>query len=170
MVVLRTQGAAAWRRPYDGERIYGARRADDEFHADEAARRWRRCRQRTRSGEGAEARRKRFWTAWSQRNTYRGPYAEAVKRSLITLKALTYRPSGGIVAAATTSSAGADWRDAQLGLSLLLAARYVVYAAGADAGGYQEEAVAWRRWLLRAIAGAPDQVQTIYGICGRARS
>ena len=87
-------------------------------------------------------------------------------RSLITLKALTYRPSGGIVAAATTSlpeqvGGTRNWdyrycwlRDTSFTLLTLLL------------GGYQEEAIAWRRWLLRAIAGAPDQVQTIYGIRG----
>jgi GH15 family glucan-1,4-alpha-glucosidase len=109
---------------------------------------------------------KRFWTAWSHRTTYHGRYAEAVNRSMITLKALTYRPSGGIVAAPTTSlpekiGSTRNWdyrlcwlRDTSFTLLALMQ------------GGYQEEAVAWRQWLLRAIAGAPDQVQTIYGIWG----
>ena len=107
-----------------------------------------------------------FWHDWNSRNTYKGPHAEIVRRSLMTLKALTYRPSGGIVAAATTSlperiGGTRNWdyrfcwlRDTAFTLLVLLRA------------GYQEEAVAWRRWLLRAIAGAPDQIQTIYGICG----
>lgn len=107
-----------------------------------------------------------FWQEWSGRNTYRGEYAEAVERSLITLKALTYQPSGGIVAAPTASlpekiGGSRNWdyrycwlRDTAFTLLVLLHA------------GYKEEATAWRRWLLRAIAGAPGQLQTIYGLCG----
>jgi GH15 family glucan-1,4-alpha-glucosidase len=112
------------------------------------------------------ARTKRFWKRWSEQNKYRGPYAEAVERSLITLKAMTYRPSGGIVAAVTTSlperiGGPRNWdyrycwlRDTAFMLLILMNA------------GYVEEAVEWRKWLLRAVAGAPDQVQTIYGISG----
>ncbi len=107
-----------------------------------------------------------FWTRWLGQNTYRGPYAAAVGRSLMTLKALTYRPSGGIVAAATTSlperiGGARNWdyrycwlRDTAFTLLVLLRA------------GYRDEALEWRRWLLRAVAGAPDQIQTIYGISG----
>ena len=107
-----------------------------------------------------------YWREWSSRNKYRGPHEEAVTRSIITLKALTYRPSGGIVAAVTTSlperiGGERNWdyrycwlRDTAFTLLVLLHA------------GYEEEATAWRRWLLRAIAGAPAQLQTIYGICG----
>jgi GH15 family glucan-1,4-alpha-glucosidase len=107
-----------------------------------------------------------FWTRWLGKNTYRGEYADAVARSLMTLKALTYRPTGGIVAAVTTSlpekiGGARNWdyrycwlRDTAFTLLVLLRA------------GYREEAVAWRRWLLRAVAGAPEQVQTIYGISG----
>lgn len=108
----------------------------------------------------------RLWTEWANRSTYDGPYKEAIERSLITLKALTYRPSGGIVAAVTTSlpekiGGPRNWdyrycwlRDTAFTLMVLMVA------------GYEEEAIAWRMWLLRAIAGAPDQVQTIYGIWG----
>jgi GH15 family glucan-1,4-alpha-glucosidase len=108
----------------------------------------------------------RFWTQWMARSTYRGNYREAVARSLMTLKALTYRPTGGIVAAVTTSlperiGGSRNWdyrycwlRDTAFTLLVLLRA------------GYHEEAVAWRRWLLRAVAGAPEQVQTIYGLSG----
>ncbi len=107
-----------------------------------------------------------FWQEWNARNTYRGRYDAAVRRSLMTLKALTYRPSGGIVAAPTTSLPEAlggerNWdyrycwlRDTAFTLLSLLNA------------GYEDEAEAWRRWLVRAIAGAPDQLQTLYGICG----
>jgi GH15 family glucan-1,4-alpha-glucosidase len=107
-----------------------------------------------------------FWTRWLGQNTYRGKYAEAVSRSLMTLKAMTYRPTGGIVAAVTTSlpekiGGARNWdyrycwlRDTAFTLLVLLRA------------GYREEALAWRRWLLRAVAGAPDQVQTIYGLYG----
>jgi GH15 family glucan-1,4-alpha-glucosidase len=116
--------------------------------------------------EKALARTQRFWKQWSQKNKYRGPYAEAVERSLITLKAMTYRPAGGIVAAATTSlperiGGARNWdyrfcwlRDTAFTLLILMNA------------GYVEEAVEWRKWLLRAVAGAPDQVQTIYGLRG----
>jgi GH15 family glucan-1,4-alpha-glucosidase len=107
-----------------------------------------------------------FWTRWLGKNTYRGEYAAAVARSLMTLKALTYRPTGGIVAAVTTSlpekiGGTRNWdyrycwlRDTAFTLMVLLRA------------GYRDEAMEWRRWLLRAVAGAPDQVQTIYGISG----
>lgn len=108
----------------------------------------------------------RLWTDWVHRNPCHGPYKDAIERSLITLKALTYRPSGGIVAAVTTSlpekiGGARNWdyrycwlRDTAFTLIVLMLA------------GYEEEAIAWRMWLLRAIAGAPDQVQTIYGILG----
>src|SRR4030095_15781341 len=90
----------------------------------------------------------------------------AVRRSLIPLKALTYRPTGGIVAAPTTSLPEAvggvrNWdyrycwlRDATLSLLALMDA------------GYFDEAAAWRNWLLRAAAGSPDQVQIMYGLGG----
>lgn len=107
-----------------------------------------------------------FWGEWSARNHFTGKYEDAVRRSLMTLKALTYKPSGGIVAAPTTSlperiGGERNWdyrfcwlRDTAFTLLVLLDA------------GYEEEAQAWRRWLLRTIAGAPEQLQTIYGIRG----
>lgn len=107
-----------------------------------------------------------FWARWALRSSYRGDRAEAVERSLITLKALTYRPTGGVVAAATTSlpeqlGGPRNWdyrfcwlRDTSFMLLVLMDA------------GYQGEAVAWKQWLLRAVAGAPDQIQTLYGILG----
>jgi GH15 family glucan-1,4-alpha-glucosidase len=107
-----------------------------------------------------------FWQEWSQRSLYKGPYTEAVCRSLMTLKALTYKPSGGIVAAPTTSlpeqiGGPRNWdyrycwlRDTAFTLLVLMRA------------GYHEDATAWRRWLLRSIAGAPSQLQTIYGLRG----
>jgi GH15 family glucan-1,4-alpha-glucosidase len=116
--------------------------------------------------EKALARTQRYWKQWSRKNKYKGPYAEAVERSLIVLKAMTYRPSGGIVAAVTTSlpekiGGARNWdyrycwlRDTAFMLGVLMLA------------GHVDEAVEWRRWLLRAVAGAPDQVQTIYGIGG----
>ncbi len=116
--------------------------------------------------EKALARTQRFWRQWSGKSKYKGPYAEAVERSLITLKAMTYRPAGGIVAAVTTSlperiGGSRNWdyrycwlRDTAFTLLILMQA------------GYVEEAVEWRKWLLRAVAGAPDQVQTIYGVRG----
>ena len=106
------------------------------------------------------------WTRWAERNQYRGKYADAVERSLLTLKASTYQPTGGIVAAVTTSlperiGGERNWdyrycwlRDTAFTLLVLISA------------GYTKEAVAWRRWLLRAVAGSPEQVQTMYGIHG----
>jgi GH15 family glucan-1,4-alpha-glucosidase len=108
----------------------------------------------------------RFWTEWAGRCTYRGEWREAVLRSLLTLKALTYAPTGGIVAAPTTSLPEAiggerNWdyrfcwlRDATLTLLALMDA------------GYFEEAAAWRDWLVRAAAGAPEQAQIMYGLSG----
>ncbi len=107
-----------------------------------------------------------YWNRWSRRNKYNGPYTAAVERSLMTLKALTYRPSGGVVAAVTTSlpeqiGGHRNWdyrycwlRDTAFTLLCLMQA------------GYVDEAVAWREWLLRAAAGTPDQIQTIYGLNG----
>ncbi len=107
-----------------------------------------------------------YWCSWSDRSEYKGDYREAVQRSLMTLKAMTYRPTGGMVAAATTSlpeeiGGERNWdyrycwlRDTAFTLLVLMRA------------GYTDEAIAWRLWLLRAVAGAPDQVQTLYGIGG----
>ncbi|MFB8248973.1 glycoside hydrolase family 15 protein [Streptomyces sp. NPDC055952] len=109
------------------------------------------------------------WRAWVAHCRYDGPYRDEVVRSLITLKALTYAPTGGIVAAATTSlpeepGGVRNWdyrycwlRDATLTLNALLAA------------GYQEEAEAWRNWLLRAVAGDPADLQIMYGVAGERR-
>jgi GH15 family glucan-1,4-alpha-glucosidase len=108
----------------------------------------------------------RFWRRWSEQSTYRGEWADAVNRSLVTLKALTYRPTGGIVAAPTTSlpellGGQRNWdyrfcwlRDATFTLLALMDA------------GYYDEANAWREWLLRAAAGSPSQVQIMYGLAG----
>jgi GH15 family glucan-1,4-alpha-glucosidase len=107
-----------------------------------------------------------FWTNWLARNKYQGPYGAAVERSLITLKAMTYRPSGGIVAAPTTSlperiGGPLNWdyrycwiRDATLTLSALIEC------------GFTEEVIAWKQWLLRAVGRSVSQVQIMYGIGG----
>ncbi|MET9443233.1 glycoside hydrolase family 15 protein [Streptomyces sp. NPDC006610] len=109
------------------------------------------------------------WRAWSARCRYDGPHRDTVLRSLITLKALTYAPTGGIVAAATTSlpeelGGVRNWdyrycwlRDATLTLGALLSA------------GYHEEAEAWRNWLLRAVAGNTADLQIMYGVAGERR-
>ena len=110
-----------------------------------------------------------FWTEWSGRCTYQGEWREAVMRSLITLKALTFEATGGIVAAATTSlpeqlGGQRNWdyricwlRDATLTLLAMMG------------GGYYEEAAAWRDWLHRAVAGSPEQIQIMYGLAGERR-
>jgi len=110
-----------------------------------------------------------WWQAWSARNTYRGAWQGLVERSLLTLKALTYAPSGGIVAAPTTSlpeqiGGVRNWdyrycwlRDATFTLYALLTC------------GYREEASEWREWLVRAVAGTPSQIHIMYGICGERR-
>jgi GH15 family glucan-1,4-alpha-glucosidase len=110
-----------------------------------------------------------FWRDWSGRAITADPYSEHVLRSLITLKALTFRPSGGIVAAATTSlpeqiGGPRNWdyrfcwvRDATLTLLALMG------------GGYYDEARAWRDWLVRAVAGRPNQLQIMYSVTGERR-
>jgi GH15 family glucan-1,4-alpha-glucosidase len=108
----------------------------------------------------------KFWRSWSDQCPDVGPWTEAVKRSVITLKALTYAPSGGIVAAATTSlpeqiGGVRNWdyrycwlRDATFSLQAFMHL------------GYYDEARAWRDWIMRAIAGSPDQIQIMYGVGG----
>ena len=110
-----------------------------------------------------------WWRHWAKQCTYEGQWRDAVVRSLITLKALTYAPTGGIVAAPTTSlpewiGSVRNWdyrfcwlRDASLTLSAL------------TVGGYHDEALAWRDWLLRAAAGDPEDLQIMYGPAGERR-
>jgi GH15 family glucan-1,4-alpha-glucosidase len=110
-----------------------------------------------------------FWTSWSDQCAEAGRWTQAVKRSLITLKALTYQPTGGIAAAATTSlpekiGGARNWdyrycwlRDAAFAVLAFLRA------------GYSEEAHSFRDWLLRAVAGSPRQIQIMYGLSGERR-
>ncbi len=110
-----------------------------------------------------------FWSEWIGRCTVQGPHADAVRRSLILLKALTFAPTGGIAAAATTSlpeelGGSRNWdyrycwlRDTAFTLHALLAS------------GYVDEAAAWRQWLLRAVAGDPADLQIMYSLSGRRR-
>jgi GH15 family glucan-1,4-alpha-glucosidase len=107
-----------------------------------------------------------FWKKWASHSPYDGKHREAVERSLLTLKALTYRPTGGVVAAPTMAlpeqiGGPRNWdyrycwlRDTTFTLLALMN------------GGYFHEAEAWMNWLLRTIAGSPDQVQIMYGIQG----
>ncbi len=109
------------------------------------------------------------WRSWSAACTYDGPYKDAMLRSLLTLRALTYAPTGGIVAAATTSlpeqlGGIRNWdyrfcwlRDATLTLYALLS------------GGYTDSASAWSDWLMRAVAGSPDDLQIVYSLRGMRR-
>ena len=117
----------------------------------------------------ALARTEEWWREWAGRSELEGPYADAVRRSIMTLKALTFAPTGGVVAAPTTSlperiGGVRNWdyrycwvRDATMTLYSLLSA------------GYLDEAREFRDWLLRACAGAPDQLQILYGIAGERR-
>lgn len=112
---------------------------------------------------------KAYWQGWSMRGAEAGPWTGVVRRSLLTLKALTFHPTGGIVAAATTSlpeflEGERNWdyrycwlRDATFTLLAFLN------------GGYEEEADLWREWLLRAVAGRPEQIQIMYGLRGERR-
>jgi len=115
------------------------------------------------------ARTENHWLEWSSRSTVEGKWAAQIRRSLITLKALAYEPTGGIVAAPTTSlpeqlGGTRNWdyrycwlRDATITLLAMMR------------GGYYDEARAWRTWLGRVMAGAPDQLQIMYGIAGERR-
>ncbi len=109
------------------------------------------------------------WQSWAARCTYQGPYRDAVVRSLLTLKGLTHEPTGGIVAAGTTSLPE-QWggsRNWDYRFCWLRDATFTLFAL--IAGGYEEEARAWRDWLLRAVAGQPSQFQIMYGIAGERR-
>jgi GH15 family glucan-1,4-alpha-glucosidase len=109
------------------------------------------------------------WEKWSSKHTPKGPYSDAILRSIITLKGLTHHRTGGIIAAPTTSlpeeiGGVRNWdyrfcwlRDSTLTLYALMET------------GYMEEAKAWRDWLLRAVAGSPDQMQIMYGVAGERR-
>jgi GH15 family glucan-1,4-alpha-glucosidase len=122
-----------------------------------------------RDPQAALASTEQFWREWTARSTYDGPWREAVMRSLITLKALTYAPTGGLCAAPTTSlperlGGQRNWdyrfcwlRDATLTLLALMDA------------GYHDEARAWRNWLQRAVAGSPSKLQVMYGLAGERR-
>ena len=110
-----------------------------------------------------------FWEEWSSHCTHTGRWDEALRRSLLTLKALTYAPTGGIVAAATTSLPewigsvrNWDYRDCWLRDATLTLLAFI-------RAGYIDEAGAWRDWLLRAIAGDPDDLQIMYGVAGERR-
>ena len=121
---------------------------------------------KTKPARTALAETKRFWKQWCSQSTYKGEWKNVVERSLITLKALTYAPTGAIVAAGTASlpeSLGGprNWdyrfcwlRDATFTLLALLHA------------GHREEAKSWRHWLVRAVAGSPELVQIMYSITG----
>ena len=107
-----------------------------------------------------------WWRSWFDQCRYDGEYTEAVRRSLITLKALTYQPTGGLVAAPTTSlpERPGGVRNWDYRYCWLRDATFALYAL--MIGGYSEEARAWREWLLRAVAGRPSQAQIVYGVAG----
>ncbi len=107
-----------------------------------------------------------FWLRWSGQLKYHGKYRDAVERSLITLKALTFKPTGGIVAAPTTSlpEAIGGPRNWDYRYCWLRDTTFTLLAL--TNGGYHDEAATWQDWLLRALAGSPDQVQIMYGLKG----
>jgi len=109
------------------------------------------------------------WKSWSDQCTVTGPYREIVQRSLITLKALTYQPTGGIVAAATTSlpEQVGGMRNWDYRICWLRDATFTLYSL--MSAGYFDEARDWTNWLLRAVAGDPSQLQILYGIAGERR-
>lgn len=110
-----------------------------------------------------------WWQEWSDRCTYQGEWRNAIIRSLITLKALTYAPTGGVVAAATTSLPEqlGGIRNWDYRYCWLRDATFTLYAL--MAGGYIEEARAWREWLINAVAGKPSDIQIMYGLAGERR-
>ena len=111
----------------------------------------------------------RWWRDWASRCRYDGPWRTAVVRSLVTLKALTYAPTGGIVAAPTTSLPErlGGVRNWDYRYCWIRDATFTLYAL--MLGGFTDEAKAWREWLLRAVAGMPSQIQIMYGLAGERR-
>jgi GH15 family glucan-1,4-alpha-glucosidase len=107
-----------------------------------------------------------FWRDWTGKLRYKGKHRDVVERSMITLKALTYLPTGGIVAAATTSLPEhiGGMRNWDYRYCWLRDTTFTLLALAN--GGYFEEAAAWQDWLLRALAGSPEQVQIMYGLSG----
>ena len=107
-----------------------------------------------------------YWSEWAEKSQYKGEHTDAVMRSLMTLEALTYKPTGGMVAAPTMAlpeeiGGERNWdyrycwlRDTSFVLLVLMRA------------GYTDEAARWREWLMRAVAGSPNQVQVMYGLSG----
>jgi GH15 family glucan-1,4-alpha-glucosidase len=110
-----------------------------------------------------------YWASWSKGCQHQGPWREAVVRSLITLKGLTYAPTGGIVAAATTSlpEEVGGVRNWDYRYCWLRDASFTLYAL--MNAGYLDEARAWREWLLRTVAGSAAQMQIMYGVHGERR-
>ena len=108
----------------------------------------------------------RWWQTWSERCSFAGPWRDAVVRSLITLKALTFAPTGGLVAAPTTSlpEQPGGVRNWDYRYCWLRDATFALYAL--MIGGYVEEARSWREWLLRTVAGKPSQAKILYGVAG----
>ncbi len=110
-----------------------------------------------------------FWTDWSRRNNYDGRHRALVQRSLITLKALTYAPTGGIVAAPTTSlpEKFGGWRNWDYRYCWLRDATFTLFSLMNS--GYVAEAGAWHAWLMRSVAGSPADLQIMYSITGKRR-
>lgn len=110
-----------------------------------------------------------FWSDWSRTNRYDGPDRKLVQRSLITLKALTYAPTGGIIAAPTTSLPEklGGWRNWDYRYCWLRDATFTLFSLMNS--GYIAEAAAWHAWLMRSVAGSPADLQIMYSITGKRR-
>ncbi len=110
-----------------------------------------------------------WWESWSKHCTYHGPWLDKVQRSVITLKALTFAPTGGIVAAPTTSlpEQPKGIRNWDYRFCWLRDATFTLYALLSS--GFRQEAAAWREWLIRVAAGRPQDLQILYGLAGERR-
>jgi GH15 family glucan-1,4-alpha-glucosidase len=110
-----------------------------------------------------------WWRRWADRSSYDGPDREAVLRSLVTIKAMIYEPTGGIVAAPTTSLPEflGGVRNWDYRICWVRDATFALYSL--VVGGYLDEARAWQQWLRRAVAGTPEQLQIMYGLAGERR-
>ena len=157
------------REPRDRQRVHGVRGRRSAVRAPLVPVASPAAAPRAVHAAWALARTTAWWEQWSERSTYDGEWKELVQRSLITLKALTFAPTGGIVAAPTTSLP--EWigsvRNWDYRYCWLRDATFTLYSL--MTAGYIDEAAAWRHWLLRAVAGEAKDLQIMYGAAGERR-